>query len=138
MLLHMANSSGALSQVPIRRVINNPQSQIVRSEHTTHSVRSLGESATLQEAKPTKKEAKKLRYAKLEGKPSWRAIKSIYWGIAVLLTIAEGGHTYAIAVTVGVNPLTAAATALCLYTGISLLLYFLFRRLSAYIAFGSL
>jgi hypothetical protein len=134
----MANSSNTLSQIPVRRIINNPQSQVVRPDRMLTDMRGIFEREALPEVKPTKREAKKNRYEKLESRAIWRAIKSFYWATAVIVTIAEGAHTYTIALTVGVNPLTAGATALALYTGLSLLTYFLFRRLSAYIAFGSL
>lgn len=135
MPIHMGNT---LSQIPVRHIINNPQSQIVRQDRSLRDMQGIFEPQVLPEPPQpeNKKAAKKSRYQKLEGRSVWRAIKTLYWAISVLLVIAEGAHTAAMALTVGVNPIIAAATALCLYAGICILCYFLLRRLSAYVAFG--
>jgi hypothetical protein len=133
MPIHMANT---LSEIPVRHIINNPHSQIIRSERSLRDMPGLFEPE--QPEPETKKAAKKMRYQKLESRSVWRALKTLYWIFSSLLIVAEAAHTFAMAVTVGVNPPTAAATAVCLYAGICILFYFILRRLSAYVAFGRL
>ena len=127
-----------LSQIPVRHIINNPQSQVMRPERSLRDMRGIFEPAALPEPSKTenKKTAKKVRYQQLESRAVWRGIKTLYWGFSILLVIAEAAHTFSAAITVAVNPLTAAATAICLYAGVCILFYFLLRRLSAYVAFG--